>query len=424
MTTKDYYEEQERLKSSRIKKIVAAVVGVIIAITLLSINPFSINDAGERVVVQRTNGEQLVRFQPGLFYAGFFATETRWPNQISVVYQENEPNLDFNDNGIEIGTISIMFSDRTKANVKGITQFVLPSSESEMILIHNTHRTPESLVAKRLATFTKECLQSSSSLLSSDKHSGGGRAQMSQDFLDQLKNGVFLADIKERNYYDSLDRETKREYVAQIKTDKNGQPLRKLSDIAEYGITVASASIIDTDYEDIVDKRRDKIIEAATATALSRQSLMKAQQEALTKKAEGERELVEIEYSTKKDQTKQVVEAETKVRVAEQDKLQQKIQAEAAELEARKIKTLADADAYKKRTTIQANGALELKLQTWLEGQKYWADAFGKYQGNVSPQIVTGNTGGTNGNAAMNLMDIIAAKSARDLALDLKAKGN
>jgi hypothetical protein len=174
------------------KTIAFGVLAIIFLIFFLIVNPFSWNDAGNRTVVERTNGQQIVQFAPGIFYAGFFAKEKEWPNQISVTYQEVKPKLDIEDNGIEVGQIMIRFSDATTADVRGITQFILPSDEKEMILIHNTHRTPQSLVVKRLAPYTKECLQSSAQLMSSEKHYGGGRAQMAQDFLDQLKEGVYL----------------------------------------------------------------------------------------------------------------------------------------------------------------------------------------------------------------------------------------
>jgi hypothetical protein len=404
-----------------IKLIVLGVVAIFALILFSIMNPFSWNDAGNRTVVEQAGGKQFVEFTPGIFYAGFFAKETEWPNQISVMYTEKEPDLTMRDNGIQVGTINIMFNDGTTADVKGIAQFVLPSDEKDMILIHNTHRTPQSLVTKRLATFTKECLQSSAQSMSSDKHYGGGRAQMSQDFLDQLRNGVYISQTEEKIVYDSIEKEKKRLYLTSVKRNKQGAPERKTSAIQEYSISVADASIIDTDYAPVVDKKLGQIIDAATKSAVSRQELMTAQQQSLTAKAKGEQALVEIEYQQKQEQTRQVVAAETKVRVAEQDKLQQKIQAEAAELEARKIKTLADADAYKKRTTIQANGALEQKLDAYVKTQQYWADAFGKYQGNVSPQIMGGQNSGQY-NAAAVFAETMSMKAQRDLALDLKRK--
>jgi hypothetical protein len=403
------------------KTIVLGILSVIVIIFFLIVNPFSWNDAGNRTVVERTTGEQIVQFAPGIFYAGFFAKEKEWPNQISVTYQESAADLSLEDNGIEVGQIMIRFSDATTANVKGITQFILPADEKEMILIHNTHRTPQSLVVKRLAPYTKECLQSSAQLMSSEKHYGGGRAQMAQDFMDQLKEGVYLLITEENVVFDTLEAEKKRVYQTEIQIDKKTSlPKRKLSSIKEYGITVADAAITDVDYEDKVDDKLIKIIDAVTKSSISKQELMTAQQQTLTAKAKGEQALVEIEYQQKQEQTKQVVEAQTKVKVAEQDKLQQKIAYEGAILEAKKIKELADAQAYARKRIMEADGALEMKLNAQIEVQKAWADAFSKYTGAIVPQFQTG--GGPTGNGALNFMEIITAKTARDFALELKNK--
>lgn len=400
--------------------IVKLVVGVIAAIALLSFNPFSYNHAGERTVVEQMDGKQFVQFTPGVYYAGFLAKHKEWPNQISVSYQADQPDMDLSDGTIEIGKIQIRFGgDATTALVSGITQYILPIDEKEMIVMHNTHRTPQSLVSKRLAPYTKECLQSSAQLMSSEAHYSGGRAQMAQDYLDQLKNGVFILKTSDRVVYDSLAKETKRIYETNQVTDKLGNSKRKFSSIKEYGIQVADAQITDVDYEKRVDDMLAKKIDASTRASVSKQELLTAQQQQLTAKAKGEQALVEIEYRQKQEQTKQVVAAETKVEVAKQDMEQQRIQSQAAELEAKKIKTLADAQAYAKRTEIQANGALEQKLAAYKEVQRYWADAFGKYQGNVVPQI---QSGGSNGNGALNFMELMGAKAARDLTLDLKNK--
>jgi regulator of protease activity HflC (stomatin/prohibitin superfamily) len=400
--------------------IVKLVVGVIAAIVLLSFNPFSYNHAGERTVVEQMDGKQFVQFTPGVYYAGFLAKHKEWPNQISVSYQADQPDMDLSDGTIEIGKIQIRFGgDATTALVSGITQYILPIDEKEMIVMHNTHRTPQSLVSKRLAPYTKECLQSSAQLMSSEAHYSGGRAQMAQDYLDQLKNGVFILKTSDRVVYDSLAKETKRVYETNQVTDKLGNSKRKFSSIKEYGIQVADAQITDVDYEKRVDDMLAKKIDASTRASVSKQELLTAQQQQLTAKAKGEQALVEIEYRQKQEQTKQVVAAETKVEVAKQDMEQQRIQSQAAELEAKKIKTLADAQAYAKRTEIQANGALEQKLAAYKEVQRYWADAFGKYQGNVVPQI---QSGGSNGNGALNFMELMGAKAARDLTLDLKNK--
>jgi len=401
--------------------IVKIALGVVFTLIFLFFNPFSYNDAGERTVVEQMDGKQFVQYSPGIYYSGFFAKENAWPNQISVSYQSDQPNMTLEDGTVEIGKVTIRFgSDATTALTSGITQFILPMDEKEMIEMNNAHRTVQSLVSKRLAPYTKECLQSSAQLMSSEVHYSGGRAQMAQDYLDQLKNGVFILKTNDKVVYDSLEKENKRVYETNIVTDKVGQPKRKFSSIKEYGITVADANITNVNYETRVDNMLAKKIDASTRASIAKQELLTAQQQQLTAKAKGEQRLVEIEYQQKQEQTKQVVAAETKVEVAKQDMEQQKIQSQAAELEARKIKTLADAQAYAKRTEMQANGALEQKLATYKEVQRYWADAFSKYNGNIVPQIMSG--GGHGGNGAVNFMEMMGAKAAKDLTLDLKNK--
>ncbi len=408
--------------SKQIKLIGIAIASIFLCTFMVIINPFSWNDAGNRTVVERSNGEIFCQFTPGVFYAGFFSKEKEWPNQISVLYNDSTANYEMEDNGIEIGQIEVRFNDATTAKVKGIVQYILPSDEKDMVNIHVTHRTPQSLVSKRLAPYTKECLQSSAQLMSSEKHYGGGRAQMAQDFSEQLKAGVYLLSVQEKFVYDSLEKDTKRVYETEIQIDSKSKEIkRKNSSIKEYGVTVADASITDVDYETKVDQKLVKIIDATTKSAISKQDLMTAQQQALTAKAQGEQKLVEIEYQQKQEQTKQVVEAETKVKVAEQDLQQQRVQVEAAKLEAIKIKQLADAEAYAKQKVMLADGALDKKIAAYVQVQKDWAEAFSKYQGSITPQFQMGN-GPMSNNAMQNFMELQNMKAMRDLNLQMNNK--
>jgi len=149
------------------KLIIIGVVAVLAIIVVGFINPFAWNDAGHRTVVERASGQQFVQYTPGVYYAGFFAKTTEWPNQISVSYQDTirhtVDDYSVNDGSIEIGKVMVRFGGGvpTTADVYGIVQYVLPVDEQEMIAMHNAHRTPQSLVAKRLAPYTSECLSSS-----------------------------------------------------------------------------------------------------------------------------------------------------------------------------------------------------------------------------------------------------------------------
>ena len=329
-------------------------VALLAIIVFSFINPFSWNDATTRTVVTQLSGRQFVRFEPGAFYAGFFSKASEYPNQISVSHMDTIPDLEMKDNTVEVGQITIRFNDATTAKVSGITQYILPSSEAEMLSIHNAHRSPEALVKRRLAPYTSECLQSSAQLMSSEMHYGGGRAQMTQDYLDQLKNGAFLLKLVEVNTFDSIEKQSKKVYQNAMIKDKDGVVQRKFSSIKEYGLTVADAQTTDFDYEQRVDIMLGKKIDAATAASISKQQLMTAQQQSLTAEATGKKVLVETEYKQKVQQSIEVVQAETKVRLAEQYKMEQKVAAEAAVYASQKTKTDADAAAYAASRAVAA----------------------------------------------------------------------
>lgn len=397
------------------KPIIVGGIATIIAIILFALfNPFSWNNAGYRTVVTQAGGNQFVQYDPGYFYSGFFSKEQEWPNQISVSSREKEADWDLKDNTIEIGFIPIRFNDATTADAAGITQYVLPIGEKEMLEIHNAHKTPEALVQRRLGPYTIECLQNSAQLMSSEMHYGGGRAQMAQDYLDQLKNGAFLLNVQERNSYDSTEKTWKKIYAVEIQTDNKKQQKRKFSSIKEYSITVADAQITGVDYQEAVDAMLQKKIAAATEASISRQQLMTAQQQQLTAEAKGKQKLVEIEYQEKQTQTVAVVKAETQVELAKQDLKKQDIALQASYKEAQKIKTLADAEAYTKRAVMQADNALTQRLAAAVEINKAYAEAMGN--SNWVPTYVSGGAGNNN-SGARDLIDLMTARTAREVGL-------
>jgi hypothetical protein len=410
------------------KLVVLGVIAIIAIIVLGFMNPFAWNDAGHRTVVERMSGEQIVQYTPGVYYAGFFSKTTEWPNQISVSYQDTMKHTvedyEVNDGSIEIGFVEVRFGGGvpTTARTYGIAQYVLPTDPQEMINMHNAHRTPQSLVAKRLAPYTSECLASSAQLMSAEMHYSGGRATMAQNYLDQLQKGVYLLTTVEKTVYDSLENETKKVYENIFQTDTIGNKLRKFSSIKEYGITVADAQITTVDYEQRVDDMLGKKIESATKASVSKQEAITAQQQAISAKAEGERNLITIEYQQKQEQTKQVVQAETQVKLAEKDKEKQRIAAEAAELEARKIKTLADATAYEKQRIMSADGALDKKLEAYKYVMAEGFKAISNYEGAWVPSIISGGGGASGNNAAFNMMEMLSIKAAKDLSLDMNTK--
>lgn len=402
------------MKNGNGKLIVYGIIGLTALVLLLVLNPFGYNDMGYREVVETPTGRKYVIFNNGVYTKFPGSKVTTYPNVITISNRGTKTG-----STVEGKLIPIRFNDATKADAQTVVRFRLPDMEKEMMLLHSEYVNKEYLSLKGLQPYTIECLKNSAQLMDSEQHYSGGRAQLSQFFQDQLEVGLFILDMKETFSRDTITGETKRIYESKIRVGKDGQKVRKKSDLTVFGITIASATIEQVDYEAQVDAKLTKKIEASTRESVSKQNLVTAQQEAMTAEAEGRRKLVEIEYEEKQNQTQQIVQAETQVRLALKDKEKQEIALQAARLEAQKIKALSEAEAYAKQRMMQADGALEKKLATYSEVQEMWAKAFQNYKGDLVPQFVTG-TNGQGGNAGLDFMQIMSAKAARDLSLDMK----
>ncbi len=383
----------------------------IIAIVVLGFNLFGYNNSGERVVKISITGKESVIFEAGPYFDGFARTFT-YPDQISLVMDDEsqfKPKITFNGGGV--------------GYVLGVVKFSLPKDEKSMLSIHHDYRSAEGLIHTGLSKFTIECLNTSSQLMTPEMHYMGGKSTMSQYFQDQLDNGVYILLTKEKSVMDSTTKESQKEYFIEISKDKTGTTTRKRSALNTYNITIGDAIISDVDYDSLIDNRIKKLMETATKTAVSKSNTINAQQEALTAEAQGKKKLVEIEYIEKQTQTTRVIQAQTELEVAKQNMARQTVLANSAEQEARKIKILADADAYARQKAIAADNAINKKIDALITINTVWASAFKEYGGNIVPLYQAGSLGnGGASNGMQQFMEMQNMKAMRDLGVNLNLK--
>ena len=136
--------------------------------------------------------------------------------------------------------------------------------------------------------------------------------------------------------------------------------------------------------------------------------------------AEGEAQKAKIRVEQEKNQIQTVIQMETKKK--EQDELvkMRKLQLTAKQLEAKAIKTIADAQAYERKALMNADGALQMKLDAYKEVNKYYASAL--KDKNLVPQIVIGKGGEGATNSSMDLINLLLAKTAKELSIDIKTQ--
>ena len=404
------------MKDSRFKLIKYGILAVTAIVILLLINPFGHNDMGYRQVIENPFGDKKVIFGNGVYLMVPGSKVTTYPNLVTIAYTKEVTEATVNQPFVEM-----RFMDATVAEAEVFVKYALPNDEMLMLKLHEDFRNVSHLAATGLAPYTRECLKYSAQLMESEAHYSGGMSQLSSNFRDQLDNGQYIVDNFETSERDSLTGELTKTYENKVRIDEQtGQPVRNTNDIKELGILVRTHNIINVDYEQQVEDKLAKKIEASTRESVSKQNLITAQQEELTAAAEGRKRLVEIEYQKKEEQTSQLVEAETAVKLAEKDKQKQAIALEASRMEAAKIKALAEAEAYAKREIMNADGALEKKLEAYENVQRVWADAFAKYQGDLVPQIQTGGAGGNN--AGLDFMNLMSMQAAKDLGLQMQVK--
>jgi hypothetical protein len=184
--------------------------------------------------------------------------------------------------------------------------------------------------------------------------------------------------------------------------------------VKKYQIGLSGLSISAIDYDGAVEKQ----IQAQQSATMQVQTAManskKAEQDAITVAKQGEANAARAKWEQEVIKAKLVTEAQSRNAVAILD-------VNTAEMKKKKDILEGEGIATKKRLVMQADGALDQKLETYRIVQGYWANAFSNYGGSMVPQFMTGGNG-SNGNAGINFMEIMSAKAAKDLSLDLKNK--
>jgi len=105
---------------------------------------------------------------------------------------------------------------------------------------------------------------------------------------------------------------------------------------------------------------------------------------------------------------------------AEQKKEVAKLERDAAEFTKQKEILLGQGESERKRLVMSADGALKEKLATYENVMIKVAAEFSKQK--WVPEFQMNGAGTQSGNAAVNLIDLLTAKTARDLGLDITVR--
>ena len=392
------YKELNAVLEIPVKWWLSATFGVLF-ILLGVANPFSINDAGERTVVQPIKGELWTQFNPGLYFSGFFSKKTVWPNNFTIQVSREENKSPDADLWIVSNPKDGTFSEGDNAELEHTVKWDLPSSEAMMLDLHITYNNYENLMSTTLLSYQKKIASFSTQRMSSEAHYSGGKSQLDQYFQDQLRNGQVLLETNTKTR--TLEDGSQETYIdVKPKLNANGEMVRVESDIQTFGILSTYTSMDNVHYVEEIDVKLRQKIKYAADKANSKQELIAAQQEEQTAIVKGRKLIAERTATEEADEIESVIRAR-KAKLVAAEKLEEDKYKAASTLALKKAE--AEGDKLKVMAGLSPLEQAKIDKETAIGV----AQALAGPNGIVFPKIVvSGGDSNSGGNGALQTVQI------------------
>lgn len=348
----------------------------------------------------------------------------------------------------ELPPLRITFLDQVDAQAFATVRFVVPTDQETFLKMAHEYRTPSNLLRTALIPAFKETLNATAQLMGAEEFYSGGRTQFNSEFEKQMADGIYVVRREEvrvrtnerasgsANIALGKDQQAfgdDEQVVFKVRkiTDSNGQPIRKAQKFTNYGLQVVDARVTDMRPNKAFLQRMGLKQKASADRAIAREQRIQEEEQRLLAIAKGEREVAERQAAAKVEQIQRTTDAETDKQLALTEARKRKEQAEIdretaairleqAKIDAQARQVAADAAAYEKKAILEADNALQQKLDAYVKAQQYWADAFSKRK--VPTQVfgATGNGSGASGTDGdvQAFMNIMTMKAAKDLSVD------
>lgn len=401
-----------QLSPKKIFAIGAAVVILLVAL-FASASLFENLDADQIMVVQDPiSGKLTWHKDAGVKWQGF-GKVTKYPKRSQ--YWFSKPNKD--EDGVD-QSIKVRFNDGGHATIAGSLAWEMPLSDEYLKQVHTKYGGPHAVEQQLVRTVVEKSIYMTGPLMSSKESYSDRRNELIQYIDDQVNNGVYHTTVREAREQDTMTSQQKTVKVVEI-TMKGGKPVRAdSSPLQAFGIRTFNLSLNSIDYDGQVEKQIQAQQEMTMQVQTSIAEAKKAEQAAITAAKNGEAEAAKAKWAQEVVKAKEVTQAQQRLEVAELEK-------KAAEQTKQREILLGQGEAERKRLVMEADGALERKIDAVVRINERYAEAIEKHQGSWVPQVVMGS--GAGGPAAQNgalpLVELLTARAAQDLALDLSIKG-
>lgn len=321
-------------------------------------------------------------------------------------------------------SIKVRFNDGGHGNISGTLRWEMPVDEKNLLALHSKFGTFAAIEQQLIRPVVERAVYMSGPLMSSKESSAERRSELIQRIDDQVQFGVYKTRMVDQKIKDTLSGQEHTITVVHLAEDvsqPNGIARQEKSPLAEFGIHTYSFNINAINYdkavEDQIASQQALVMQVQTSIANAR----KSEQDAITAAKQGEAEAAKAKWAQEVLKATEVGAAEKNKSVAEVEWAQKILvankQVEAAQLFKKEQTLLGEGEAARRAAVLQADGALDQKLKAYVETNKNWAEQLGKQK--WVPDVQVGSAGAAgDGNQAMNLMQMLMLKTARDLQVD------
>lgn len=388
------------------------VAGIILVVAVCIPQIFENVDAGTVVVIQSPiSGELIVHTEQGLKWQGF-GKVTTYPRREQFSFSS------LNDQGKKLDeSVPTRFNDGGHGNISGTMNWSMPLAASAVIKLHKDFGSFGAIEQQLIRPAMQKVIYNVGPTMSSTESSAEKRPDIPKYIDDQLSHGPYLTKTVSNKIVDELTGKERTVNTVIIALDEKGQPLRESeSPLSTYNIQIQPVAINGIKYDDVVENQIKERQKSTTQVQIAIANSKRAEQDALTAAKEGEAKAAKAKWAQEEIKAKVVTEAEQKLAVAT-------LGAKEAEQYKKEQILRGEGDAQAKALRMNADGALDTKLEAYVKVQTAYAEAMGKYQGAWVPSVVMGQGNGNAGSGAQALVEMLSAKTARELGLDLAVKG-
>lgn len=415
------------------KYIIISIV-VLIALIMFFMDSLIGNvDANEYQVKQAfMTGELSAHLTPG-WYLKAMGTIYRFPKTETVYFTRD--NI---DNPANQGPVTVTFSDNSRCDISGTVRVIMPTSDQYAIDIVAKHsnRTFQDFAAKNIIPVTKRALITAATTMTAPdaKIKMADLATLGQD---QLNNGIFVLESTKVKELDPATGEEVVREVKHIKQSADGTTARFKDDmpLTAFGASATNFVVTDITCSPEIERQISDQQQAKMGIATAKAKAAQADQEVITARKQGDANIARIKaeeeakaqqmiVAAERENKVQILNAQREVEISKLKKQEEENLLAAANVNKQRTILEADAQAYAKRKVMEADGALDKKLEAY----KYAVEKQSEAIANINlPQIMINGEGsnknGSNSMAGMDLLlQMMLINTAKSLGLDMNIK--